>query len=43
VSSGSIMDKSVSSKSNRKKQMGRLHKTGHIDDAASLFEDFVDI
>jgi uncharacterized protein YifE (UPF0438 family) len=43
VSSGSIMDKSVSSKSKRKKQMGRLQKTGHIDDAASLFEDFVDI
>tara|TARA_R110000824_G_C15195000_1_gene675169 strand:- start:99 stop:1142 length:1044 start_codon:yes stop_codon:yes gene_type:complete len=43
VSAGSAMDKSSRSKSQRKKQMGRLQKTGHVDDAVSLFEDFVEL
>jgi len=43
VSSGAIRDKSSSSKATRRKQMERLRETGHVNDAASLFEDFVDI
>ena len=43
ISSGAIMDKSTSSKTQRKKQMGRLRQSGHVKDAASLFEDFVEL
>jgi hypothetical protein len=43
VSSGSIRDKSSSSKATRRKQMERLQGSGRIDDASTLLEDFIDI
>ena len=43
VRSSAKKEKADTNKAARTKQMKRLQQTGHVDDAASLFEDFVEI
>ena len=43
IRTGSPQKKSDSNKAQRNKSMKRLQQTGHIDDAISLFEDFVEL
>ena len=43
VRSGVGIKKTQESKSKRIAQMKRLRGTGHIDDASTLLEDFIDI
>jgi hypothetical protein len=43
VKSGKGVERSASDKVTRQKKMKRLKETGHVKDATSLFEDFVDL
>ena len=43
VRSSAKKDKADTNKVMRTKKMKRLQQTGHVDDAASLFEDFVQL
>jgi len=43
VRSGTGTTKKDSNRAQRKTQMKRLQQTGHVDDAVSLFEDFVEL